>query len=109
MKIIKNENNHIILEHNNFTYLISYNSVVAKVCNTMSIDNNEYGLYLTIDWDYSKTTLKNLYEFIELYTTQRDTKGNMFAYQLDREPNKHQYIEEQLNNNTIKYIREKEM
>ena len=104
MKVWKNENNCVILEIEEFTYLISYKSVVAKVSNTIREEDNNYGLILTTAWDYSQTTLKQLYEFIELYTTQRDENGNLFAYQLGKEKNKKAYIQKQIDLGNIKEI-----
>lgn len=106
MKVLRNRNNMLILENKEATYLISYNSVVAKVVNTLG---NDYGLSLGVDWDYSQTTLKQVYEFIELYTTQRDEKGNMIAYGLGLVKNKHDYIKDLINKGFIKLLKEEEM
>lgn len=109
MKILKNKNNYIIMEDekNDVTYLYSYNTLIAAVCNTIETSKskkNNYGLYLTKDWDYSKTTLKQLYNFIELYTTQRDETGNTIAYMLNNKNNKKEYIKKLIENKTIKTI-----
>ena len=108
MKILKNENNMLIIEKEkeDLTYFISYTTPIAAVYNT--IDTNKkrqkYGLYLTKDWDYSKTTLKQLYNFIELYTTQRDTSGNTIAYMLTQSKNKKEYIKKLIDTKIIKII-----
>ena len=107
MKIKENKNNYIIMEDekNDLTYLYSYESLIAIVCNTVETAKNKknnYGLTLTKDWDYSKTTLKQLYYFIELYTTQRDETGNTIAYMLSQVKNKKEYIKKLIDNKTIK-------
>jgi len=112
MKVLENKNNMTILENKEWTYFISYESVVAKVCNTIELNDkkhNNYGLYLTYKWDYSQTTLKQLYNFIELYTTQRDDTNNMIGYRLQQVNNKKQYIQQQLEKGNIKMIKEEEM
>lgn len=114
MKVLKNENNMIILEDqkNDITYLISYKSFIARVCNTEETDKNKknnYGLVLSKKWNYSRTTLKQLYYFIELYTTQRDTTGNTLSYMLGKEKNKKEYIKKLIDNNIIKLVEEEEI
>lgn len=109
MKILKNENNVLIIEKEkeDLTYFISYTTPIAMVCNTIETSKNKknnYGLYLTKDWDYSKTTLKQLYNFIELYTTQRNATGNMIGYMLRQAKNKKEYIKKLIENKTIKTI-----
>ena len=111
MKIIENKDNMLILEYGDFTYLISYNSVIAKVNNTIYLNKKKqtYGLYLTNKWDFSQTTLKQLYYFIELHTTQRDKTGNMYGYNLRQANNKKDYIQKLINDKLIKVIKEEEM
>ncbi len=111
MKILENNNNMMILEIKDFTYLISYNSIIAKVNNTIYLNKKKqtYGLYLTNKWDFSQTTLKQLYYFIELHTTQRDTNGNLYGYNLRQTNNKKEYIQKLINNKKIKIIKEEEM
>ena len=111
MKILKNNNNMLVLEKNDYTYLISYDSVIAKVNNTIYLGRKKqtYGLYLTEKWNYSKTTQKQLYDFIESYTTQRDKTGNMFGYMLTQTNNKKEYIQKLINDKLIKVIKEEKM
>lgn len=107
MKILENERNMVIYEQGEFTYLISYKTPIAKVSNTIETDpekQNNYGIYLTKDWDYSATTLKQLYDFIELYTTQRDETGNMIGYMLGQKTNKKEYIKKMIQDGFIKMI-----
>ena len=109
MRILKNKNNMVVLENGEWTYLISYKSPIAKVNNTIKTDgNNEYGLYFTVAWDYSQTTLKQLYNFIGLYTTQRDENNNMFSYMLDNVKNKKEYLQKQIDLENIKMVKEYE-
>lgn len=108
LKIKENKNNYVILEDekNDLTYLYSYNSLIAVVCNTIDNKKNNYGLKLTNKWNYSQTTLKQLYYFIELYTTQRDNTGNTIAYMLSNKKNKKEYIKELINNKNIELMEE---
>ena len=111
MKVLENTNNMMILEIGDFTYLISYKSIIAKVNNTIYTNRKRqtYGLYLTEKWKYSNTTLKQLYYFIELYTTQRDKHNNMFGYGLTQAKNKKEYIQNLIDNKYIKIIKEERM
>lgn len=111
MKIKENKNNYIIMEDekNDVTYLYRYNTLIAAVCNTIETAKNKknnYGLTLTKDWDYSKTTLKQLYYFIELYTTQRDETGNTIGYMLTETKNKKEYIKKLIDKKIIKLTEE---
>lgn len=112
MKILENNNNMMILENGDYTYLISYNSIIAKTNNIFVKNgkiNKKYGLYLSNKWDYSNTTLKQLYYFIELHNTARDERGNLFGYAMNQEKNKKEYIQKLINNKKIKIIKEEEM
>lgn len=106
MKILENERNMTILENEGNTYLFSYNSLIARVNNTLG---KNYNLTLTNKWDYSNTTLKQLYNFIELYTTQRDNTGNTIAYILGKQTNKKKYIEKLIKENVITLKNESEV
>lgn len=111
MKIKENRNNYIIMEDekNDVTYLFSYTSLIATVCNTIETSKNKknnYGLTLTKDWDYSQTTLKQLYYFIESYTTQRDETGNTIGYMLTETKNKKEYIKKLIDKKIIKLTKE---
>lgn len=106
MKILENKNNVCVFEQGDYIYLFSYDAPIAKVNNTIKKQDNEYGLYFTTNWDYSQTTLKHLYNFIELYTTQRDDKGGTFAYELGNKTNKKAYLQKQIELKNIKMIKE---
>lgn len=48
--------NQFVITANGATYFQSYNSVVAKIQNG--------NVYVSTNWDYSRTTLKHLYIFL---------------------------------------------
>ncbi len=98
MKMLENEKNMTIIESGDNIYLFSYKSLIARANNTLG---KNYGLTLTNKWDYSNTTLKQLYNFIELYTTQRDNTWNTIAYMLGKQANKKKYIEKLIKENVI--------
>lgn len=113
MKVLKNKNNMVILGNGKWFYLISYNSVVAKICNTFDLkrvnEEQDYGLFLSVNWDYSQTTLKQVYEFIEDYATQDDYNGNTIAYGLGLVKNKHTYIKDLIDKGFIRLVKEEDM
>lgn len=113
MRILKNKNNMLIIEKEkeDLTCFISYTTPIAAVYNTIdtSKKHQKYGLYLTKDWNYSRTTLKQLYEFIELYATQRDNSGNTIAYMLTQTNNKKEYIQKLIDTKIIKIINKEDL
>lgn len=108
MKIEKQTNNMLVMsEEDKIFYLYSYKTLIAKVNNVYAIGdkiNNDYGLYLSAYWDYSQTTLKQLYEFIGDYTTQRDDTNNTVAYMLMNSKNKKAYLQKLIEKNIIKHL-----
>ena len=83
----KHINQFIIFDENKITFK-SYNSIVAVV--------EDDALTLGIDWDYSQTTLRHLYMFLEEYVND--------IYQLIKnKPNKKQAIKQLINDKIIKY------
>ena len=66
--------------------LQSYNSLVAKVENGV--------LTLGRDWDYSKTTMKHLYLFLDEYTNINLLRGGN---------NKRAYLQKLIDNGEINY------
>lgn len=63
MFVIQLENkNQFVIHNENYYYFQSYESLIA----TYDIITKELTLYK--DWNYSKTTLKHLYIFINNYT-----------------------------------------
>ena len=63
MEILKNKNNILIIKNDNKVSLASYETLIAifnETTKTLKLDATY--------WDYSKTTLKHLKEFINNYT-----------------------------------------
>lgn len=59
----KQVSNQFIVEHNGKTYFQSYESLIAVVrYNSLA---GVYECAIGSDWDYSKTTMKYLYRFLE--------------------------------------------
>ena len=56
-----NNKNQFVLKHKNMIYFQSYDSLIA------SYDTNTQKLILGCDWDYSNTTRKHLYIFLNEY------------------------------------------
>lgn len=83
--------NQFIIDDDKFYYLQSYNSIVARV------EKHYNNITLGVDWDYSKTTLKHLYAFLEEYANY---------YIPYNETNKRRYIQKEINNNNIGYDEE---
>ena len=54
--------NQFLLQDSDYMYFQSYNSIIAKLHKTSGI------LTLGKDWEYSKTTRKYLYQFLNEYT-----------------------------------------
>lgn len=88
--------NQFIIETGKETYFQSYESTIAK------IDKNGV-LTLGNDWNYSKTTLKHLYLFIEDYEDLlNDEIRGFFKYEFITSKNKKQYIQKLIDNKKIK-------
>ena len=58
---------HIIDYNNDIDYLQSYDSLVVKIKNYTEDNANIHLITLGIDWDYSTTTSKHVYAFLEEY------------------------------------------
>lgn len=65
VKQLENKNQFVILGNNGEIEFQSYDSRIAKI-------NKSGTLELSIKWDYSKTTLKHLYIFLEKYLYNLD-------------------------------------
>ena len=92
MKVEQLENkNQFIIYTGDTRIFQSYNSVVA-------IYKNGEGLTLGRDWDYSKTTLKHLYIFLDKYV-YCDVWENSIKYC----NNKRKALQEAINKSLIKY------
>ncbi len=82
-----NNNNIILKDDKGVLYYFSYNSLIAKY------DTKKDILTLFKKWDYSQTTLKYLYRFI-----------NYYFYDLTAFANKKSVIEKMIKENKIKYV-----
>lgn len=60
------QNNQTILENDKTIKFFSYNTLIATINKNKQNDN----LQFTSKWDYSKTTTKYLYQFLEMYKNQ---------------------------------------
>ena len=91
--------NQFLIKGEGKTVFQSYNSVIAE------IDKNG-NLKLGHDWDYSVTTTKHLYLFLNdyLYSLNNDLFSEL-KY-LDKENNKRKYIQNLIDNNIINYDNE---
>ena len=102
MKIKKFADNHNTIEHKNDVYFSSYNSIVARIKNCCIFGKEE--IFLGFDWDYSQTTLKNLYDFLEDFSTIRleNYNNNTLAFELSRQKNKKAFLQKLIDNKIIK-------
>ena len=95
-----NKNQFILRDYENKkTYFQSYNSMIAL------IDDIDNTLILGCDWDYSKTTLKHLYIFLEqeLNYNFLGIQGYSLTNELSSAINKKQYINKCIEKGIIKY------
>ena len=90
-----NKNQFIIFGGDAIVTFQSYNSIIAK------IDKNGT-LKLGNDWDYSKTTLKHLYLFInDYFNLLGDFTQKLFGYEFNSSKNKKAYIQKLIDNEKI--------
>ena len=90
-----NKNQFIILGGDAKITFQSYNSIIAK------IDKNGT-LWLGSDWNYSKTTLKHLYLFINDYFNElEDFTQKLFGYEFNASKNKKAYIQKLIDDEKI--------
>lgn len=78
--------------------LQSYNSKVVEIKNGK--------ITLGRDWNYSTTTSKHVYAFIDEYAYGDDMDGNHIRIELRNSNNKRKYIQKLIDNNIIKYDEE---
>lgn len=102
MKIKNFTDNHYIIEHKKDLYFSSYDSIVAEIENNCILGKEK--IFLGTAWDYSQTTLKNLYNFLEDFSTIRleNYNNNTLAYELSRQKNKKEFLQKLIDNKTIK-------
>lgn len=90
-----NKNQFIIFGEDAIVTFQSYNSIIAK------IDKNGT-LLLDNDWNYSKTTLKHLYLFInDYFNLLGDFTQKLFGYEFNNNKNKKAYIQKLIDNEKI--------
>lgn len=65
-KLTTIKNNQTILENDKITKFFSYNTLIATINKNKQNNNLEFTNY----WNYSQTTLKYLYQFLEMYKSR---------------------------------------
>jgi hypothetical protein len=88
--------NQFVIRGEGKTVFQSYNSTIAEI-------NKNGQLTLGIDWDYSRTTLKHLYLFLEYYICLFNEELKEEVHILRNKSNKKAYIQKLIDNGTIKY------
>lgn len=90
-----NKNQFIIFGGDAIVTFQSYNSIIAKI-------NKEGTLILGNSWNYSKTTLKHLYLFINDYFNYLgDFTQKLFGYEFTNSKNKKAYIQKLIDDEKI--------
>lgn len=88
MEVLQFSNkNHFIIKKDNRIILQSYKSLVAEY------NTKTKKIIFGVDWDYSNTTLINLYKFINFFVTD---------FNIDKIKNKKAYLEKLIKENLIK-------
>lgn len=90
-----NKNQFLIRSDNGVTFQ-SYNSTIATI-------NNDGVLKLYSDWDYSHTTLKHLYLFLNDYLYLLNQKIRELIQGLQYSKNKRKEIQKLIDTKQIKY------
>ena len=88
--------NQFLIEGNGFKLLQSYSSQVAKIENGV--------LYFGCDWDYSRTTLKHVYLFINDFLNYLNDEQYGLLYDLSEKTNKHDYLKKLIKLNKINVL-----
>ena len=89
--------NQFIIESENLIEFQSYKSLVANINKKTGI------LTLGIDWDYSNTTMRHLYLFIDDYKHYLKKDICELFISFYREKNKRKYMQNLIDNKKIKY------
>lgn len=93
--------NQFVIEDDDKITFQSYESTVAIY------DRKKHLLTLGKNWDYSTTTRKYLYMFINDYTYIKDEEENCFIdYKLNNTANKRAYIQKLIDRKVINYDEE---
>lgn len=90
VKNFYNKNQFVIEERERIIFQ-SYESIVAIY------ESKSQSLILGRDWDYSRTTTKHLYLFINDYVCNKEIE------EVKNRTNKREYIQKLINNGIIKY------
>ena len=88
--------NQFIIRGEGKTIFQSYQSEIAEI-------SKDGKLTLGIDWDYSITTLKHLYLFLNDYIQLLNNEIQKYIRELSTKRNKKLYIQKLINNDIIKY------
>lgn len=89
--------NQFLIESDKLIQFQSYNSLIA------SINKNKGTLTLGVDWDYSNTTMKHLYMFIDDYRHYLKKDICELFVCLYREKNKRKYVQKLIDDKKIEY------
>ena len=89
-----NKNQFIIFGGDAMVTFQSYNSIIANI-------DNRGTLNLGNDWDYSKTTLKHLYLFLNDYKYMTQDYTKKLIDNILNAKNKKQYIQKLIDNDEI--------
>lgn len=90
-----NKNQFVIYGGDAIVTFQSYNSIIAK------IDKNGT-FWLGNDWNYSKTTLKHLYLFInDYFNLLGDFTQKLFGYEFNTSKNKKAFLQKLIDNDKI--------
>lgn len=89
-----NKNQFIIFGGDAMVTFQSYNSIIANI-------DNRGTLNLGNDWDYSKTTLKHLYLFLNDYKYMTQDYTKKIIDNILNAKNKRQYIQKLIDNDEI--------
>lgn len=90
-----NKNQFIIMGDNKIVFQ-SYNSTIAEI-------NGDGKLKLFIDWDFSHTTMKHLYLFINDYLNRLSEDLKKELCKLSETKNKKKHIQNLIDKKIIKY------
>ena len=88
--------NQFIIRGEGKTIFQSYQSEIAEI-------SKDGKLTLGIDWDYSITTLRHLYLFLNDYIGSLNNEIQKYVRELSTKRNKKLYIQKLINNDIIKY------
>ncbi len=91
-----NKNQFVIFGDNSEVVFQSYDSEIAKI-------GHDGELILGIDWDYSNTTLRHLYLFLNDYWCNLNSNTRNILKDLNKKASKKSYIQKLIDDKKIKY------